>query len=254
MSEDRYNDWDASYVIGALSADERREYERHLNECDACREQVADLAGLPSLLAMVPPAEAMARDADGAREADETAPRMPPARLPRLLAAARLQRRRSRALAVGAVTVAAGLAASLAVVLPGWTGGGPPIPAASQAVPSGPQKVPVEPPPATVALEQVVASALTADVTLHDHAWGTRIDSRCTYAATDYASSTTQAYAMFVTDRQGTEVKVATWLAGPGSTVEAVGTTLLHAPEIAVVDIRVVSTGEVLLQSRRGTG
>jgi hypothetical protein len=245
MSEDRYYDWDASYVIGALSADERREYERHLAECDACREQVADLAGVPSLLAMVPRAQVGAADVVVAGTGGAADPRMPSASLPRLLAAARKQRRRSRLLVAGAVTVAAGLAASLALVLPSWTGGQPPVPSASQAAPAQPQQ-------ATVALEQAVPSPLTADVTLVDHAWGTRIDSHCSYAETLYGSSA-QAYAMYVTDRQGAEAEVATWLARPGTTVEAVGTTWLRAGDIAVVDIRSVSTGEVLLRSRLGS-
>jgi anti-sigma factor RsiW len=245
MSEDRYYDWDASYVIGALSADERREYERHLAECDACREQVADLAGVPSLLAMVPPAQVMAADDAVAGAGGAADPWMPSASLPRLLTAARRQRRRSRVLVAGAVTVAAGLAASLALVLPSWTSGQPPVPSASQAAPGQPQR-------ATVALEQAVPSPLTADVTLVDHAWGTRIDSHCSYAETLYGSSA-QAYAMYVTDRQGAEAEVATWLARPGTTVEAVGTTRLRAGDIAVVDIRSVSTGEVLLRSRLGS-
>ncbi|GAA2510369.1 anti-sigma factor family protein [Pilimelia columellifera] len=41
---------DAAYVLGALSPAERTDYERHLAGCVACREGVADLAGLPGLL------------------------------------------------------------------------------------------------------------------------------------------------------------------------------------------------------------
>jgi anti-sigma factor RsiW len=232
MTEDRYSDWDAAYVIGALSADERREYERHLAQCDACREQVAGLAGMPGLLAAVPIAQAVAAG-DGKQTTEQ---RMPSASLPRLLASAQSQRRRSRALFAGALTVAAGLAASLALVLPGWIGGVNPAPAApAQAV--------------TAVLEQVVPSPLSADVTLADHAWGTRIDSHCAYAESQYAAGA-RAYAMYVTDREGQQSEVATWLAKPGTTVEAVGTTWLRARDIAAIDIRSVETGQVLLESR----
>jgi Putative zinc-finger len=268
MSDDRYSDWDASYLIGALSADERREYERHLTECAACRGQVAELAGLPGLLAAVPTAQVLVGSAasdslgdslgdplsDSAGETSRTGgaaagtpalsePRMPPTSLPRLLTAAKRQRRRSRALVVGVVTVAAGLAASLALVLPGWTGSAPSVPApiASQPTPAAPQSD-------AIVLEQVVPSPLSANVTLADHDWGTRIDSRCAYADTRYPSGA-QAYALYVTDRQGAQREVATWQAGPGSTVEAVGTTWLRARDIAAVDIRSVSTGAVLLKS-----
>jgi anti-sigma factor RsiW len=30
-SVDKYREWDAAYVLGSLSTDERREYERHLS-------------------------------------------------------------------------------------------------------------------------------------------------------------------------------------------------------------------------------
>ena len=41
---DEFAEWDAAYVLGALSPSDRRAYERHLAECDACRAAVADLA------------------------------------------------------------------------------------------------------------------------------------------------------------------------------------------------------------------
>ena len=37
---DRYAEWDSAYVLGALSPSDRRSYERHLAECDACRAAV----------------------------------------------------------------------------------------------------------------------------------------------------------------------------------------------------------------------
>ena len=33
---DEFSDWDAAYVAGLLSPDERRSFERHLAECPAC--------------------------------------------------------------------------------------------------------------------------------------------------------------------------------------------------------------------------
>lgn len=39
------------YVLGALEPAERDRVERHLTDCDACRDELASLAGLPSLLA-----------------------------------------------------------------------------------------------------------------------------------------------------------------------------------------------------------
>ncbi|PRC48550.1 anti-sigma factor, partial [Mycobacterium sp. ITM-2017-0098] len=51
--DDRYRTWDAAYVLGALSGDERREYEDHLAGCDRCRSAVGELSGMPGLLSML---------------------------------------------------------------------------------------------------------------------------------------------------------------------------------------------------------
>ncbi|MGW4060926.1 anti-sigma factor family protein [Amycolatopsis sp. NPDC004747] len=51
---DPYRDWDAAYVLGALSPAERREYEGHLGCCASCAEAVASFAGLPGILSVVP--------------------------------------------------------------------------------------------------------------------------------------------------------------------------------------------------------
>ena len=42
MSSDRHAHWDAAYVLGALSAAERQEYEDHLTSCPSCRDAVAE--------------------------------------------------------------------------------------------------------------------------------------------------------------------------------------------------------------------
>ncbi|MCZ2263463.1 anti-sigma factor family protein, partial [Isoptericola sp. QY 916] len=62
---DPYREWDAAYVLGALSPADRRDYEEHLAGCDACRAAVAELAGLPGLLASVPAEHALASDPRG---------------------------------------------------------------------------------------------------------------------------------------------------------------------------------------------
>ena len=49
-SVDKYREWDAAYVLGALSTDDRREYERHLAGCVSCTTAVAEFAGMPGLL------------------------------------------------------------------------------------------------------------------------------------------------------------------------------------------------------------
>jgi hypothetical protein len=57
---DRYGDWDAAYVLGALTVQQRHEYEDHLAGCAECRRSVGELAAMPGLLAQLPAAEAIA--------------------------------------------------------------------------------------------------------------------------------------------------------------------------------------------------
>ena len=49
---DRFRDWDAAYVLGALDADDRRVFERHLRTCSECAAAVAEFAVLKSAYAL----------------------------------------------------------------------------------------------------------------------------------------------------------------------------------------------------------
>lgn len=57
---DRYRQWAAVYVLGALTPGEQGEYETHLAICAQCSAAVAEFAGLPELLDALTPAEARA--------------------------------------------------------------------------------------------------------------------------------------------------------------------------------------------------
>jgi hypothetical protein len=46
------------YVLGAIDPAERAEVDAHLTGCPECRDELAELAGLPALLGRVPPDEA----------------------------------------------------------------------------------------------------------------------------------------------------------------------------------------------------
>ena len=95
-----YATWDGAYVLGSLSASDRRDFEGHLDGCDECSRAVRDLAGLPGLLGRVDP-----------EVFDEGDPEpVPDTLLPRLIDAMhRGQRRRT--------WFTAGLAAAAAVVV-----------------------------------------------------------------------------------------------------------------------------------------
>ena len=228
---DLYSDWDGAYVLGSLSPGDRRDYERHLNDCAACSQAVAHLAGLPGLLALVPLDQAL--HLGPATQAATEAGASPSAELlPRLLQAARARSRRTRWVGVGAAVAAAAIAASAALVVPGWLD----------------QRVTSARPPA-VAMTAVVPNPLTATFRLTGEDWGTRIDASCSYAKSgnDFGP---QPYALFVTDTAGDESLVASWIAGPGTTVTAAATTSVTENDIASVDIRWMPDERVLLESK----
>jgi hypothetical protein len=96
------------YVLGALAPGERTAYERHLAICATCREEVAQLAGLPGLLGRLDPDTALAVGRPVAA---------PPELLDKVLANARGERMRSlrqRKWQAAIVTAAAACLALLA--------------------------------------------------------------------------------------------------------------------------------------------
>lgn len=218
-------DWDAAYLLGSLSADDRRQYERHLAECELCASSVAELAGLPGLLGKVSAAEA--------EELLERTPPQAPDLMPRLAGhvARRRRRRRVRRWALAITVGAVAAAAAVGVVF------GPGLLATT------------EPEPASVALEleRVMPSPLVASIRLVEEKWGTLIEMECRYDA-GYPYAGPAEYAMYVTDDAGDEVRVATWSAAPGQTATPSGTTAMGLAEIRSVEVRSVADGTVLLR------
>lgn len=68
-----YAEWDAAYVLGALSDADRCEFEGHMVACSSCRKTVTELAGLPPLLSLLDHEQVIGLDA-----ADPTVATAPP--------------------------------------------------------------------------------------------------------------------------------------------------------------------------------
>ena len=107
---DPFAEDDAAYVMGALSAEDRQAFEAHLVDCPQCTQSVAELSGMTDLLAKVPLARVLEPGADREQPPDLL--------LPRLINAARAQRRRRSIWLVASGAVAASLVA-LAIVIGG---------------------------------------------------------------------------------------------------------------------------------------
>ena len=231
LDGDRYVTWDAAYVLGSLTSNERREYEAHLETCKRCRSAVAEISGIPALLGML--------DLEDVRALDEETPEIPPLRpevLDSILDKVRWRRRRSRWLMSAAVGVAAALLAVGVVVA------------------IRPEIVGLEnysPQEVTQAMEMAKVSdtPINASITLTGFGWGTRIDMACSYG--EWGQSGTippQDLGMVVVGRDGSHTQVATWLGVSGATALPSATTPMQKDDIAAVQLVSAENGKVLLE------
>ena len=228
--DDPYATWDAAYVLGSLSGNERREFEAHLATCPRCSAAVAELSGIPALLAQLSTEEVEALD-DPAAEPQP----MPPEMLGTLMQKVEWRRRRTRRRSVITLAAAAAVLAIALVVgiLPGIRGQGDDQPMAS-----------------AVTMSKVADTPINATVTLTGFGWGTRIDMVCTYG--DYASrgqATTQNLSMVLVGHNGTQNEVATWVGVNGATALPSGNTTMQKDQIKSVQLVDTDTRAVLLQS-----
>lgn len=231
MSRDPYGHFDAAYVLGALSAGERQEFERHLADCDRCRRAVADVAGLPGLLSRLDPAD-LERDPARVEGVDDP---LPDTLLPRLLAevSRESRRRRTRVFALSAAAAAAVAAVSVGVTA-GVVGG---------QSPSSPTAVNVAAQPMT----QLGQTQLTARVAMEPVAWGTRLSITCRYQTQGYTDAAALPdYSLVVRTRDGAEQQVATWRAVAGTPTTVTAATAARASQIASVEVRTTKGKPVL--------
>lgn len=236
----RYADRDGAYVLGALSPAERREYETHLEACDRCRLAVAELSGMPGLLARVDadrafslldaPDAADRREAEGAPDAEVAANASSPADLVARIERAERARRMRRLRIAGGIAAAVLLAAAIGI----------PVGIAAQPHPA-----------VAVALAPAVTSPLRARVQLTSVAWGTRIDMDCSYGAdgrwTHPDDEGDWSYSLWVVGASGAASELSTWRATSGSRVTLTAGTALPIGDIARVEVRSATTNDVLL-------
>lgn len=231
-----YAMWDAAYVLGSLSAADRREFESHLANCPDCRQAVAELSGVPALLSQLDRAEVAAIDRSGTPAGsgvlgpEPAAPEISPQLLPSLLAAVRFRRRRTR--------LTAWLASAAAAILLGigvFIGVQGHVTAPSQQVTSSAQH-----------MNQVGTHLLDSTVSLTSQRWGTSINLKCVCLAPPNAPHDT--LAMVVVGRDGSQTRLATWTAEPGRTATPAGSISTPVGQIAAVQVVSADSGEVLLQ------
>ncbi|MCV7386339.1 anti-sigma factor family protein [Mycolicibacter longobardus] len=220
-----YEMWDAAYVLGSLSGADRREFEAHLAVCRQCRSAVAEISGVPALLSQLDGnTMAAINDAGGAL------PQPPANLLPSLLTAVHRRRRRTR-LAAWAASAAAAAVVGIGVLIGvGYS--------TDSTTPS--------PRHDALPMAQVGTTALASTVAVKSESWGSVIDLSCVCLAPMNASHDT--LALVVVGRDGSQTRLATWVAEPGHTATPAGSISTPTDQIAAVQVVSADDGTVLLQ------
>jgi Putative zinc-finger len=201
----------AAYVLGALPAGERSEFEAHLAQCPDCRQAVSELAGIPGLLSRV-----------SADDLVDPVP-VPDTLVPGLLRAVRRSGRRRRVL-VGVLSAAAVVlaVAGTAVVV----------------------DRPAHDDLSGVAMTAVVDSPVSASARLVAHPWGTAITMNCHYAD---SSEWSRPYALVAVNDKGESKEIATWVVGPSHQATVSGSVPWQPEAISRIEVRLTS-GQPLLR------
>ncbi|OUE23843.1 hypothetical protein BFL36_07285 [Clavibacter michiganensis] len=281
---DDIHEWDAAYVLGSLSATDRALFEAHLAHCDACTRSLADLAGLPGVLRMLPVEDALAlldepdpasaapgAAAPSAAAAGSTAAGPAPVvPLPSTAASAshRVPRGRGRGLGggrrlpgsasrPGRLTRRTGgwlLAAAAVVLLVGGAGLGSALragvsapiadPTPAASAPSGDLSAGL--PIDAVSMRSELDDGVTAQLAVTAKPYGTRFDWSCAYAGGGVGQG---AYDLVAIDDAGARTVVATWGAGQTESRQLAATSSMPIERIRSVQIT-PSDSDVVLASR----
>jgi anti-sigma factor RsiW len=224
----RYAMWDAAYVLGSLSSADRREFEAHMADCPSCREAVAQLSGMPALLSRLDRNEVAAIN-----ESDHTSgvQEMSAELLPSLLATVRWRRRRTR-LVTWTAAAAAAVVLSISVLV-GVAG-------------RSPTSAPPQASASALPMAQVGTTLLASTVSLSSQQWGTHIALKFVCTAPVYAHHDT--VALVVVGRDGSQSRLATWVAIPGHSATPTGSISTPVDQIAAVQVVLADNGRVMLQ------
>jgi hypothetical protein len=222
--EDNLAEWDAAYVLGALSLEDRRTYEDYLAANPTRAAELTELAGMPGILNALSRDEAVAlTDLAGvpAERPDEVASLAH--------AAAKRQQRSRRTFLTASVASAAALLIAGGVV--GATVFGQSSP----------------PPVETVAMQPMQPGqreGLTAQLAVTEKKWGTELHWACEY--TKDWSRNVESYDIVVTTDIGTQYVVGSWKPAGDEATGLSASMSIPKSQIRTVDIRVTGTTEPL--------
>lgn len=235
---DRYREWDAAYVLGALGTDERREFERHIATCDACQSGVAELAGMPGLLMKIDATVAEALVSDDVTMNEFVLPLAPI----QSLATAVIKRK-----TIMRRRFAAGVAVAASVMLVIGLLVGVNIGSSSK---SGNTQKAVVAAGLKVAMVPIGTNAMVVNMHVTRKAWGTQFLWNCVYGSDSSSWSTPQAYELVITDASGVSTTVATWSQSGSSAKGLVASTGIPLSKIKTIDVRYSNTNSPVVRGQ----
>ncbi len=224
-SIDPFQDWDASYVLAALSEEESVEYEKHLATCARCSASLAAISHLPSYLARIDTDTALSlidgaslNGADTSWDESEFIKRL-------AVRAQEVQRRdgvRRKIGLVAAIVVSLTVGVTTGVVLhaPHSQNG-----SISNSVGK------------SLRVNNLHPEIMSALFRVTSKAWGTQITWSCTYASgvsTKYSSTN---YDLFITDTAGKKSLISTWSASGSAASGLAASTKLQLSHLKSVEI-----------------
>ncbi|MFG1932296.1 anti-sigma factor family protein [Mycobacterium sp. NPDC048908] len=222
--DDDLAEWDAAYVLGALSLEDRRTYESYLAANPARAAELTEFAGMPGILNALSRDEAVAlTDLAGAPPAEQRSDNI--ASLAD--AAAKRQRRQRRTWLTAAVASAAALLIAGGIV--------------------GATVFPDSAPTQTVAMQAMQPTprgGLTAELAVTEKKWGTQLNWACQY--TKDWSRNVGSYDIVVTTQDGAQQSVGSWKPAGDEATGLSAATSIPTSKIKTVDIRVTGTDEPL--------
>lgn len=225
MNYDDIAEWDAAYVLGALSLEERRTYESYLAANPARAAELTELAGLPGILNALSRDEAVAlTDFAGAPPAEQR-----PDNVASLAQAAAKRQQRSRR-----TWLAAAVASAAALLIAGGI-----IGATLFANTSAPTQT-----VAMQAMQPTPRGGLTAELAVTEKKWGTELNWACQY--TKDWSRNVASYDIVVTTRDGAQKTVGSWKPAGDEATGLSAATSIPTKQIRTVDIRVSGSNEPL--------
>jgi hypothetical protein len=221
-ADDNIAEWDAAYMLGALSTEDQRTYENYLaaNPDDAAA--LRQLDDMPAILS------ALSRDEAVALTDIVDAKREPPTGVVLLARAAAERQRRSRRMFIA---TAVGIAAALAVV--GGVVGATVFPRTATVQTA-----------AMAPMQPGARAGLTAQLAITEKKWGTELNWACQY--TKGWARGVASYDIVVTTTDGVQTTVGSWKPAGDDATGLSAATSIPASAIRSVDIRVSGTNQPL--------